>query len=481
MRASVSMRASSALRLLHRRARRGFVLRAPRRPPFRRRSPPASAASSAACGLLRPAAAFRPDRQARRSARAISPASRSTSASWRASRSRRSAASRSVRSIWLRAAAASARSAVSLRKRGLARRRALAVASSKAAARRRPRARRRRRSRRCSVASSSSSRCRMSALSRDHPLLARDVGVELRDAACRARPGGRGCGRPPPRSAPGRSTAAGRRRRRRPRRRAVPAGDARRSPAPWRHPSARLARSATSDGRRRQRRLRLRLLRLGQRPAQMQQRRLGLADVGRQVLEARGLARLALQAFDLAFELADDVVEPFEVLLGGAQPQLGLVAAGVQAGNAGRLFEQRAARLRLGLDQLADAALPDHRGRAGAGRLVGEQQLHVLGARFLAVDAVDRAGLALDAARHLQFVGVVEGGGRGAVGIVEEQRDFGGVARRPRCRSRRRSRRPCRTRACSCRSFRPSPSAAPRRGWTCRSRSGRRRRSARAR
>jgi hypothetical protein len=83
----------------------------------------------------------------------------------------------------------------------------------------------------------------------------------------------------------------------------------------------------------------------------------------------------------------------------------------VQAGNAGRLFQQRAARLRLGLDQFADAALPDHRGRARAGRLVGEQQLHVLGARFLAVDAVDRAGLALDAARHLQFVGVVEGGG----------------------------------------------------------------------
>ena len=177
-------------------------------------------------------------------------------------------------------------------------------------------------------------------------------------------------------------------------------------------------------------------MRLGQRPAQMQQRRLGLADVGGQVLEARRLPRLPLQVLDLAFELADHVVEPLEVLLGGAQPELRLVAAAVQAGNAGGLFEQRAARLRLGLDQLADAALPDHRGRARAGRLVGEQQLHVLGARFLAVDAVDRAGLALDAARHLQFVGVVEGGGRGAVGIVEEQRHLGGVARRPRRRAR---------------------------------------------
>ena len=199
-----------------------------------------------------------------------------------------------------------------------------------------------------------------------------------------------------------------------------------------------LLRRALGDqpGRNRQRRLRLRLVRLGKRPAQMQQRRLGLADVGGQVLEARRLPRLPLQAFDLAFELADHVVETFEVLLGGAQPELGLVAAGMQAGDAGGFLEQRAARLRLGLDQLADAALPDHRRRARAGRLVGKQQLHVLGARFLAVDAVDRAGLALDAARHLQFVGVVEGGGRGAVAIVEEQRHLGGVARGPRRRAR---------------------------------------------
>ena len=160
----------------------------------------------------------------------------------------------------------------------------------------------------------------------------------------------------------------------------------------------------------------------------MQQRRLGLADVGGQVLEARGLAGLTLQVLDLAFEFADHVVETFEVLLGGAQPELGFVPPRVQARNAGRLFEQRAAGLRLRLDQFADAPLPHHGGRAGAGRLVGEQKLHVLGARFLAVDAIDRAGLALDAARHLQFVGIVEGGGRGAVDIVEEKRDFGGVS-----------------------------------------------------
>ena len=176
--------------------------------------------------------------------------------------------------------------------------------------------------------------------------------------------------------------------------------------------------------------LRLGLGGLGGRPAQVQQHRLGLRISADSALVAVGLAGLALEALDLRFHLGEHVLEPVEIGLGGAQAQFGLVAAGVQAGDAGRLLEQRAARLGLGLDQFADAALADHRGRARAGRGVGEEQLHVLGADFLAVDAVDRAGLALDAARHLHFVGVVEGGRRGAVGIVEEQRHLGGVARR---------------------------------------------------
>ena len=100
----------------------------------------------------------------------------------------------------------------------------------------------------------------------------------------------------------------------------------------------------------------------------------------------------------------------------------------MQAGYAGCFFEKRPARLRLGLDQLADAALPHHGGRAGAGRLVGEQKLHVLGACFLAVDAVDGARFPLDAAGNLQFISVVEKGRCGAVGIVEEQCHFRRIA-----------------------------------------------------
>ena len=164
---------------------------------------------------------------------------------------------------------------------------------------------------------------------------------------------------------------------------------------------------------------------------QMKQRRLGLAHLLGDSAVAHGLAGLALEPIDLLGELADHVLEAGEVLLGGAQPQLGLVAAGVQAGNAGGFFQHAAALLGLGLDDLADAALVDEGGRARAGRGVGEQDLDVAGAHFAAVDAIGRALLALDAARDFERLFAVELGRRGAIGIVDRHRDFGVVARRP--------------------------------------------------
>ncbi len=151
---------------------------------------------------------------------------------------------------------------------------------------------------------------------------------------------------------------------------------------------------------------------------------------------AHGKAGLALQRFELLLDLGDDVVDALEVLLGGAEPQFGLVAARMKAGNAGSLFEQRPALLRLGGDQLADLALADEGRRMRAGRGIGEQQLHVAGADFLAVDAIDRAFLALDAAGDFEHVGGVERRRRGAVGIVEDERDFGAVAAGPAARAR---------------------------------------------
>ena len=147
-------------------------------------------------------------------------------------------------------------------------------------------------------------------------------------------------------------------------------------------------------------------------------------------LIALRLARLALQAVDLRLDLFQHVLEPQQIFLGAFQPKLGLVAARMQAGDAGRLFEDQAARLRLGRDDLADLALPHQSGRTRAGRGVGEQQLHVARAHFAAVDAVGRAGFALDAARHFDHFRVVESGGRAAIGIVEDEADFGDIARR---------------------------------------------------
>jgi hypothetical protein len=103
----------------------------------------------------------------------------------------------------------------------------------------------------------------------------------------------------------------------------------------------------------------------------------------------------------------------------------------MKAGNTRRLFEQRPPRLRLGGDQLADLALPNEGRGVGAGRGVGEQQLHIAGPDFAPVDPIHRAFFTLDPAGDFQDVGIVERGRRRAVAVVEHQRNFGVVARRP--------------------------------------------------
>ena len=215
-------------------------------------------------------------------------------------------------------------------------------------------------------------------------------------------------------------------------------------------------------------------------PAKVQGSRFRLADLAGKVAITDRLAGLALQGFELRVDLGDDVVDAAEfasAARGGAR----LRGGGCAGRKCRRPPRGECGVLRLGGDQFADLALADDRRRMRPGRGVGEEELHVAGAHVAAVDPVDRARLALDAAADLDLLGIVEGD-RGACGRY---------CRRPAkprpcsapggCRFPRRSRRPCRMRACSCRNSRPSPSAAPRPGWICRSRSGRPRRSARAR
>ena len=166
-------------------------------------------------------------------------------------------------------------------------------------------------------------------------------------------------------------------------------------------------------------------------PAPVEKRGLGAPDAIAQIPVAGGLARLALEPAMLLLERADDVFQPVEIGLRSAQPQLRLVAAGVQPGDAGGLFEHPAPLGRLGADQIADLSLVHDRRGAGAGRGVGEQGLHVARARLAAVDAELRAAAALDPARDVDLRPLVIGGRRVAFGVVEGQQHLGHVARRP--------------------------------------------------
>ena len=156
------------------------------------------------------------------------------------------------------------------------------------------------------------------------------------------------------------------------------------------------------------------------------ERRLELADVAGNLAVADRLPRLPAQPLQIDADLAHHVVEAGEVLLGGLQLLLRLVAAGMQARNAGRVLEDAAALLRLRRDDLGNLPLPHQRGGMRPGGGVGEQDLHVAGARLAAVDAVAGTGIALDAAGDLQRLRA----GAPALVALGHQRDLGHVARR---------------------------------------------------
>ena len=143
------------------------------------------------------------------------------------------------------------------------------------------------------------------------------------------------------------------------------------------------------------------------------------------------MARLALPAGDLGRDCADDVVEAAEIGFGGAQAKLRLVPALVQSADAGGFFEDRAARERLLADQESDLSLADKRGRACTGRGIGIKELHVALAHVAAIDAIDAARFPLDAARNLDGFEIIVGRAGGTVAIVDQQRDFRDIARRP--------------------------------------------------
>ncbi len=170
--------------------------------------------------------------------------------------------------------------------------------------------------------------------------------------------------------------------------------------------------------------------RMGIEPAQMKQQRLGLAHLGRDFAVADRLPRLLLEAFHLSGELSDYVLDTGQIGFGGLEAQFGLMASGVKPGDAGGVFQHAAALFGFRLDDLADLALVNQRRRTGAGGGIRKQNLHIAGADVAAVDAIDRACLALDPARDFQDLAVVDRGRRGAIGVIDRHHDFGVVARR---------------------------------------------------
>src|SRR5690606_31295757 len=81
--------------------------------------------------------------------------------------------------------------------------------------------------------------------------------------------------------------------------------------------------------------------------------------IGLQRLVARRHLGLALQALQVAAQLAQDVFHAREVLARVRQAVLGLAPALLVLGHARRLLEEQAQLLGLGLDDPADRALAD--------------------------------------------------------------------------------------------------------------------------
>src|SRR5690606_4466795 len=101
-------------------------------------------------------------------------------------------------------------------------------------------------------------------------------------------------------------------------------------------------------------------------PSQRRQVQLALADLRAKRLVALGLLGLALEAFQAAALLAEDVVEAVQILLRLLYLALGRLAPGLVLGDARRLLDEVAAVLWLGRDDQADPPLLDDRVGLGA-------------------------------------------------------------------------------------------------------------------
>ena len=155
-----------------------------------------------------------------------------------------------------------------------------------------------------------------------------------------------------------------------------------------------------------------------------------LATIRDEALRFRGLP---LQRCDAAFELADDVADAQQVLLGQLHFPFGLLLPALELGDAGRFLDEEAPVFRLRADDEPDLALFDDRVRLRADAGAEEEIGDVLQADGRFVDQVLAVARAVEAARDgdlgVVFVFEREVGG---VVVVEGEGDLGVIGRRAR-------------------------------------------------
>ena len=195
--------------------------------------------------------------------------------------------------------------------------------------------------------------------------------------------------------------------------------------------SGRIGRRRYGDRRRMQRRRRLIADQRHPCALQRQQLRLGVPDRAGNVAVPAGLPSLAFQIAKLAVKLGAQIFGAAEIGLRRPQFQLRLMPAGVQPGDVGGLFQQCPAVLRFGADQRANPPLADHRRSPRPRRQIREQRLNIPRPGFLAINLVCRSAAAFDPPDDFQFRLLMKRRRSAALGLVQEQGDFGDVPRRP--------------------------------------------------
>ena len=111
-------------------------------------------------------------------------------------------------------------------------------------------------------------------------------------------------------------------------------------------------------------------------------------ELGRILPESPGLGGLGFDGAQALVDLFDDVVDAEQVLIHFFEFSLRLFFAGFEFGDAGRLFKNQAAFLRVGLEHGGDAALFDDAVSVNTNTSVEEKFAHIFESRGGVVDLV---------------------------------------------------------------------------------------------